>query len=84
MPGIDPEIACHRLNADPIHPLYCWSRISFNKKYLHRFLTEVRTLPGSKENSEICSRGRTMEEGFRVLGFGHAFLALCIPSPTSW
>ncbi|CAL2271065.1 unnamed protein product [Prunus armeniaca] len=69
----------------------CWSRISFKKKYLHRFWTEVRTLSWLEENSGLRSRGRTVEIepsrvfiALRVLGFGHTSLALRIPSSTSW
>ncbi|CAL9018254.1 unnamed protein product, partial [Prunus brigantina] len=40
-----------------------WSRISFKKKYLHRFLTEARKLPWLKENSRLHSQGRTVEMG---------------------
>lgn len=36
----------------------CWSRISFRKKYLHKFLTEVRTLPWLKRTLYCISENQ--------------------------
>ncbi|CAB4261746.1 unnamed protein product [Prunus armeniaca] len=63
VPCVGSVILYDRFCKIPTGGANCWSKISFRKKYLHKYLTEVCTLLWLKKNSGSRSREQTMEMG---------------------